>query len=243
MGRMRKTYASLICDYNSYIKIVRKLVNELDYGKSNLSKLSIITKLIHNGVFSFENTFGIKNDILDILDCKDGLNVLWGSACCRHVSGFVSDVVPDSRVLTCVTEVKNPFKKEANHVVNLTQYNDIFYAFDATRGGVVFKFDDNFRMIPVDDRIKTFYNYKPYAEIVLYKRTLEEIRNFLQQCKENKGILLSKEEEKSIELFTIDCLDAKASKDMINDFRSDTALQMEGIKEQIKEIRIKQKSV
>lgn len=234
----RQTYATLINDYNSYIKKISKLINELDYGKDNLSKLCIITKLIHNGIFSYEQVFTRENDTSTILNSRLGLNIIDGSGCCRHISEFIWDVIPESRVITCVTECKNPLKNEANHMINLGEYNGEFYGFDAYNGGRILKFEDEFKIVPVDDTIKTYFNYKPYAEIIYYKRSLEEIREFLNYCKENKGVL-SRKDELFIYFLTDKCLEIKTSKDMISDFRSDTRLELDNIEEQIKEIKIK----
>ena len=234
----KKAYVSLISDYNSYIKIVSKLINELDYGKDNLSKLSIITKLLHDGTFSYGQVFTRESNASTILNSYLGLNIIDGSGCCRHISEFIWDVIPESRVLTCVTECKNPLKEEADHMINLAEYNGVFYGFDAFNGGKLLKFEDEFKMIPVNDEIKTFFYYKPYAEVMFYKRSLESIREFLKHCKENKG-LLSKDEELFTYFLTEKSLETNTSKEMINDFKSDTRLQLDNIEEQIKEIKIK----
>ena len=234
----KQNYITLISDYDSYIKIVSKLINELDYNKDDLSKLSIITKLIYDGIFSYGQVFTRGSDASTILNCKLGLNIIDGLGLCRHISEFIWDVIPSSGILTCVTKCRNPLRKEANHMINLVKYNGAFYGFDAYNGGKILKFEDKFKMVPVDYTIKTHFNYKPYAEVMFYKRSLEEIREFLIQCRENKG-LISRNDEFFIELLTNSCLEEKASKEMINDFKRDTRLQLDNIEEQIKEIKIK----
>lgn len=235
----KETYSSLIKDYNSYINVISKLVNELNYDKDNLTKLSIITKLIYKGLFSYEQVFTRGEDASSVLNCKLGLNIIEGIGSCRHVSEFIQDVIPTSRVLTCLTECKNPFKAEANHMINLAEYNKVFYGFDAYNGGRVLKFEDNFKMVPVDENIETYFNYKPYAEIIYYKRSLEEIRDFLKQCADCQNTVISGLDEIDVELKVIEMLDTNTSKSIISDFRSDTRLQLDSIKEQIKEIKIK----
>jgi len=94
-------------------------------------------------------------------------------------------------------------------------------------------------MIPLDESIDIYFNYKPYAEIIYYKRSLEEIRDFLKQCKENNGQPISVKEERAIELLANLFLDMNTSKNIISDFKSDTRGQLDAINEQIKEIKIK----
>jgi len=235
----KQNYRTLISDYDSYIKIISKLVNELNCCKDNLSKLNIITKLMYNGIFSYENTFFKELDASSILQCKLGLNIVDGYGCCRHTAEFIQDVIPESKTLTCVTKCKKPFRKEANHMVNLAEYNGLVYAYDAYNGGALLKFDEDFRMIPLDETIKTYFSYKPYAEIIYYKRSLKEIRDFLELCKESRNSIITKDDENFLHALTCLSLDTKESKDMINDFKSDTRVQKDNIKEQIKEIKIK----
>jgi len=127
----KEKYVQLINDYNLYINVVSKLIDELSWNKDNLTKLNIITKLIHSGLFSYGQIFTSGNSASSVLNSKLGLNVIEGNGFCRHLSNFISDVIPTSKVLTCVTKCVNPFKEEANHMINLLEYDGVFYGFDA----------------------------------------------------------------------------------------------------------------
>lgn len=230
----KENYSSLLKEYNSFIKTVTKLIDELSFDKDTLIKLNIITKLIYNGLFSYEQVFTRNVGTSNILECSLGLNVINGVGSCRHVAEFISDVIPNSKVLTCLTECKKPFTKEADHMINLGEYDKVYYGFDAFNGGRVLEFHDDFKIIPVDESIDTYFNYKPYAEIIFYKRSFEEIKIFLRRIKENERSLISVKDEMFIEQLTTLSLETKTSKSIINDFRSDTRENLDRINEQIK---------
>ena len=172
---------------------------------------------------------------VDIIRSKPGINILEGMGCCRHFAGFINDVMPLSTGLTCVGEVCNPYNNEANHVINKINYDGNIYGFDAFNEGIVFDFISDFEMMSIDEDIKENLYYKPYAEIVFYKRSFEEVKCFLEQVKKNGNKKITAKEAKEISLSA--ALNVYCSSDLIMDFRSDTKKQLDSINEQIKEIR------
>jgi len=229
-------YSSLIKDYESYIKIASKLVDEITPNKDDLSRISTIMHLIRKGIFSYSGSFKDTIPSTDVIKSRMGINVLEGSGCCRHFAGFISDIMPESSLLTCVGEVKNPFLSEANHVINKIIYNGKIYGFDAFNDGIIFDFLDEFEMMSIDRVYSETLYYKPYAEILFYKRTFEEIKTLLEQIKKSDKKSISALEVSEIVLDV--SLNIMKNKEMINDFKSDTKLQMENIEGQIKEIRM-----
>lgn len=230
-------YSSLIKDYEAYIKVVSKLVNEITPNIDELSKISTIMYLIRDGVVSHTGGFIDKSPCIDIIRTKPSINVLEGSGCCRHFAGVINDIIPTSTVLSCVCETDNPFNSEANHVINKINYNGNIYGFDAFNG-CLFDFRSEFEMIEVIDKEQMHLYYKPYAEIMFYKRSFESVKEFLEQIKKNGTNKISSSEVN--EIFLESALNIACYKELIKDFESDTRNQMKGIKEQIKEIRIKQ---
>ena len=231
-------YASLIKEYDSYINIARKLVDEIVPNKDDLTKMNIIMYLIRNGVFSHTNTFEDKVPSVDILKSKLGLNILDGYGCCRHFSSFINDIMPQAISLACVGEVDNPFISEANHVINKVEYKGEIYGFDAFNNAL-FEYTSEFEMKQIHEEEDMILYYKPYAEVMFYKRTFEEIKQFLMQIKESGSKSINAQKLRLIESYTK--VKVYISKDLIQDFKSDTRVQLEGINEQIKEISLKKK--
>ena len=227
-------YSSLINDYKDYIKIVSKLVDEIVPNKDDLTKINIIMHLIRNGVFSYPNNFEDKTPCVDILKSKLGLNILDGYGCCRHFSSFINDIMPQSISLTCVGEVDNNFESEANHVINKVEYEGEIYAFDAFNNAL-FEYINEFEMKQIHEEEDMILYYKPYAEIMFYKRTFEEIKEFLKQIKESGNKSITAQKLRIIESYTR--VKICMSKDLIQDFKSDTKEQMKIIKEQIEDIK------
>lgn len=232
----KANYASLITDYNLYIELVRKLIGEFSPKDDNLSKIYTIMYLLMDGIFSYSDKFQFTSGHIDILHSKPGVNILHGKGSCRHVSGFISDVMPQSKVLTCVGEVNTPYESEGNHVINLIEYNGKKYGFDATNKGILYNFISEFEMKPVNADVNDCLNYKPYGEIMFFKRSFEEIREFLEQIKENGNSTISYEQLSDIALSSQ--LSIASNMDIIEDFLSDSRSQVRNIKEKIKEIKI-----
>lgn len=227
-------YSSLIKDYESYIKIASKLVDEITPNNDELSRISTIMYLIRDGIFSYTNSFKDKTPCIDIVKTKTGINILEGMGCCRHFASFINDIMPESISLTCVSEEENPFKTEANHVINKITYNGKIYGFDAFNG-VLFDFINEFEMMSIDRVYNETLYYKPYAEILFYKRSFEEIKTFLEEIKKSGKNSISAWDISEIALDV--SLNIMLNKKMISDFKNDTRLQMAEIEKQIKEIR------
>ena len=144
--------------------------------------------------------------------------------------------MPQSKVLTCVGETNTPYESEANHVINLIDYNGEKYGFDAINGGILFNFISEFQMVPIYKNFNVHLNYKPYGEIMFYRRSFEEIREFLEQIKENGNSTISHEQLSDIALSSQ--LSIASNMDIIEDFLRDSRSKVRGIKEKIKEMKI-----
>lgn len=230
-------YTSLITNYNLYIELVRKLISEVSPRDDNLSKIHTIMNLITDGIFSYSDKFEFASGRIDILHSKTGINILYGKGSCRHVSGFISDVMSESKTLICVGHVDNPYESEGNHAINLIEYDGKKYGFDGTNGGILYNFISEFEMVPIDKETKPHLNYKPYGEIIFYRRSFEEIREFLEQIKKNGNSTISHEQLSDIALSSQ--LSIAYNMDIIEDFLSDSRSQVRSIKEKIKEMKIR----
>ena len=229
-------YSQLINSYNLYIELVKKLIDEITPSKNDLSKIHTIMNLLMEGIFSYSDKFEIASGHIDILHSNDGINILYGKGSCRHVSSFISDVMPQSRILTCVGEVNMPYESEANHTINLIDYDGKKYGFDAINGGILYNFINEFEMVPIDKETKPHLYYKPYCEIMFFRRSFVEIKELLEQIKKNGSCTISFQELSDIALSSQ--LSIASNMDIIEDFLSDSRSQVRGIKEKIKEIKI-----
>ena len=77
-------------EYNQYINIVSKLVEELSLKDNSISMALIISALIESSTFSYCSF--TKDSCEDILISKLGLNILKSTGCCRDVSAFINDI-------------------------------------------------------------------------------------------------------------------------------------------------------
>ena len=229
-------YSQLINSYNLYIELVKKLIDEITPSKDDLSKIHTIMNLLMEGIFSYSDKFEISSGRIDILHSKDGINILYGKGSCRHVSSFISDVMPQSRILTCVGEVNMPYESEANHTINLIDYDGKKYGFDAINGGILYNFTNEFEMVPIDKETTPHLYYKPYCEIMFFRRSFVEIKELLEQIKKNGNSAISHEQLSDIALSSY--LSIASNMDIIEDFLSDSRSQVRGIKEKIKEMKI-----
>lgn len=237
-----KNYSSLIDDYNSYIKLASKLVEELSLKDNSISIALTISVLIESGTFSYGNF--LKGSYDDILDTKLGLNVLNGMACCRNVSCFIDDIFSEldreCDVLTVVKLEENNQKKaltsKANHMINLIYYDNVPYGFDMLHNiGSLYYFKNAFEILPVDLKEETYMYYKPYIELVYGNRSFEYIKEKLKFLKENGRLSITQEEFKEIITETDEKLCSNIS--LVKDFLFDTNERMETIHGKVKNMK------
>ena len=232
----KETYSSLISDYNSYIKLCKKLVDDIVLTEDELIKINTIRFLIMKGIFSHTNKFKRKRGIENIVYTKSGINVIDGVGACRHISEFITDIMPKTSVLTCLYQQKEQFDEEANLAINLIYYNGIPYGFDGNNNGTLYKFTGSLSLSTLNYSQDMYY--KPYVEIILYDKIFEEIEEFLKSNKiENIKDVKTITHLKELLLKYKAYMNISRSSELISDFKSDTRIQVEDIKEQIKEIK------
>lgn len=238
-------YSSLIDEYNLYIKLASKLVEELSLKDNSISMALIISTLIESGTFSYGSF--TKDSCEDILTLKLGLNILNGTGCCRNVSCFINDIFgvlnKKCDVLTVVVLEENNQKQaltsKANHMINLIYYDSTPYGFDMMSNmGSLYYFKNSFELLPVDLNGETYMYYKPYIEMVYQNRRFEYIKEKLRHLKEIGKLNITQEEFKEIITETDEKLCSNIS--LVKDFLFDTNERMESINEKIKGMKRKQ---
>lgn len=230
-------YSSLIRDYNLYLNSCEKLVNEIVATNDILIKMNVIRFLIMKGVFSHTDKFIRERDVENIIFTKSGINIIDGTGCCKHISEFISDVNSLASVLTTLYQSEEQYDDYANHAVNLIEYKGLPYVFDGNNNGTLYKFESPLILKSLN-HLKCMY-YKPYAEIVIYRKTFDEIEEFLEKNKslDNKYITYLKELLLKYKAY----LSVISSTSLISDFKSDTGIEVRNIKEQIDEIKERRK--
>lgn len=231
-------YASLINLYNTYISKISNLVSELEIKDNQISTIQVITKLLFNGVFSYDEIFKTDSGIKDILVSRNGINVIDGTCCCRNVTDFVKDIMGIDEYPCVISHISDKHlakEKEVNHTMNLVYYKGIPYGFDVCNNGNLYKMISEFEMIPFDDKKRYYTHYKPYYDMIYNGKSLSDIKTTLEYYKQVCGNYISKEEyEEIIELASIRL---KSRKSLIYDFKNDTKDLMFELKSQIEEVK------
>lgn len=238
------TYSSLISDYNSYINVASKLISELSIKGNSISIASLISVLIHCGIFSYDDF--VRDNCDDLLRSKIGINVLNGIGCCRNVSNFVTDIFnamnEPCENLTVVLSDKSDKEKAitsmANHMINLIHYKEVPYGFDALSNlGSLYYFINGFEILPINPDEESYMYYKPYIEMVYENKSLKDIRRKLNHFKDNgrKGI----SQEEFISIVTETDIRLQENMGLVKDFIRDTKEQIESINEKIKKLELR----
>lgn len=234
-------YSSLISDYDSYILLVSKLINEISLDNS-VSKGLIISVLVQAGAFSYDQYKYSNKE--DILNSRLGLNVLKGECCCRNVSSFMTNIFKVNNefcenlaVISLDKKDKRKAVREmANHMINLISYDGVLYGFDSLSGfGSLYYFINSFELLPIESSKNAYMHYKPYIDYVYNNLTFEDIKQKLLAFKENGKTRISEKEFNDLVVETDIKLSSNIS--LVEDFMKDTNREITHIKEKIKAMK------
>ena len=177
-------FSNEISMYNEYLQNVSNFIKTLDFTTS-IEKSSVILHLIEKGYLSYKEEYKYKEGKKECeLKGYEGMNVLYGNVCCRHVASIFYDIARlcdvnvsklycnscESRLLDFGTH------KEADHMANLIEYNGNLYGFDISSGGVLFYFMNNHLLKGILLHSNLYFHNKPYYEFIREGYTLEDIR-------------------------------------------------------------------
>lgn len=162
--------------YETYDNIINKIVlfiNNISNSKDAITYSTIITKLLWNGILSIDGNFRYNDEDLEIKELFNGLNVIYGEGCCRHISSVLKEIfnkmfqenycvlgknkvkfgydifsILRNDLNGLMNNINGPVMYDPNtsdrHVLNMISYNDRYYLFDATNL-VVFKLKKNLK--------------------------------------------------------------------------------------------------
>ena len=127
--------------------------------------------------------------------------------------------------------------EDVNYMVNIVNHDGVYYGFDAYNHGNLYKFINEYEMLPIDEEKSGYMHYKPYCEISNYGKSFEDVRRLLEMYKESSGMnTITKEEYAEIIRTAISNIQTNMS--MIQDFTCVAKEPIDRIKKKIKEIKI-----
>lgn len=187
---------NIIYDYDRYIELIADELMKFKFN-SSLDYSVALGYLIDKGYLSDKlnyKTEVAKNEIL----AKLGISILLGSGCCRNVSDMHKDVFNkldiNSNPFYCYQGV-NFFNKgenkEANHVINLVNYEDNLYGIDLNNSCLLYHFVNPFIMSSISSVHSEKLRYKPYYDYVFDDKTINEIEDKIvlyKDCSKKKKI-------------------------------------------------------
>ena len=173
-------YEEEIKKYKEFLSKVRELLLEIKTNNSIYNAL-LISYLTRSGYFSLTDDFELTTKLPYEIDGFLGMNIIYGSGCCRNLSSFFEDVSNQldmfcKKFYCNVHNGRLNFGRitEANHVINLIEFDDTIYGID-TMGPMLFRFVDSNQMRSISAYNKVYLRYKPYYEIITKNTSLDNI--------------------------------------------------------------------
>lgn len=181
-----------IKDYEKIVKEIADNIKAIALPDNSISYSYLFFLFLYTGLLS-KNELN-KKDNKTYTDKVGylGLDVIKGEACCRHVASLHEDVFKalecKSTIISTTTNqnINSEFPKNANHVINLLEYNKVLYAHDALNGMFYYFVSP---LILKNYSIKTpiefkYQMYKPIIDIKVWGKDEVEIVNNMKQIKE-----------------------------------------------------------
>ena len=202
----RDTYKKYVEDSLEKNKdIISKYDIYLDYIVDELLKYNLHSSidysialgyLINKGYLSEGLKFDSKETDKEILG-KPGISILQGSGCCRNICDMQKDIFEKLNIdiIPFYCFQGNDFfnrglNQKANHIINLVEYNNNLYGIDLYNDSLLYSFKHSYIMKSISSVKDTRLRYKPYCEIIIDGKTLdnikEEIKAFESYSKEKK---------------------------------------------------------
>ena len=218
--------------YEEYIRFVKKVVvlmKELGIT-SSLDYALTLEFLIYRGILSTE-PFSYKRKIDDILEIE-GASIILGGGECRNFVKFYDYVFYNAGLSIAdyhCNDYKNAYLRDimpANHMINIINYNNTRYGFDAYNHRV-YRFLNEFELEDIETNQRLLFKF--YSQLK-YNGDYNYIIRLLDMCSKSamSEDTITKEELISIRNRINELLDN--NKEVLNDFCSDTKNDKENIK-------------
>ena len=190
-------YKNKIILYNKFIELFSILLEKVGIEDNPISYLFLIKFFLGEGIFSIDgNKFKVTCGASEEFPGYMGLPIIYGYGSCRNISAFASDILTrigiDNHLLYGYVKIDNPIfeNNDANHVVNVINYNGIYYGIDVSNGEI-FKFLDEIRLKNMFKDKDVFFNNVPYTNLILTDVPVLDYSKRLKEYKESslKGLI------------------------------------------------------
>lgn len=167
-------YSDAIMLYDEYIDKVSTLINNLKEDKSDLECAIMMSLLLRNGYFSYQNKFNLSGNLPNEIKSYPGISIILGEGCCRNLAYFYKDIKEISSNYPLIFNgllASNKLLKVlplGNHMINFVYHNDVLYGYDLTNHCYVIKSEKELRDL---QNPKMFMIYKPLTDKLISSLT------------------------------------------------------------------------
>lgn len=219
-------YISVLEEYKKFIALVSKIVSELSIRGNSISATIVISKLIQSGCFSNKSHFSCGE--VDSIKGFNGINVVTGSGCCRHITAFHKDVFDElgffDNIIPVVHEenatLQDAYGLMSNHVVNLLEYNGILCPYDTLNDAIYVFLNGLVMEKQFTNKPVTLY-YKPYMDMVINGLSKEDVIKRIQlfNCSSRSSNITRKE---LLSIIATTSVKYFKNRELLQDFKSDS---------------------
>ncbi len=184
-----RLYKDIFKEYYKFEQKIVELLKSLNLS-STLEYSIALSYLIRKGYLSKDLNFEKKSPIPEI-ETNCAINIVNGKGVCRNFSdmhfGVMSRMNEYSKRFYCTNSFSmiKARKNEANHVLNLIEYENVLYGIDLCNKARLFKFSNEFILKEISFDTNKKYRYKPYFEMVSEYSAFEQIDKNLKIFKED----------------------------------------------------------
>lgn len=153
---------------------------ECSFALNYLIALGLVST---GSVVKTDDNFLLKNNEFI---CNHGITIVRGFGCCRNFSDFFNDVLKRRMAIhnfycysNNIFNQKFTLRKDANHIINLIEFNGSSIGFDAIRNHI-YRFINDRQARIVNDLFEDFLTYKPYLEIIRDNCSIADIRKKME---------------------------------------------------------------
>ena len=167
-------YYDIYLEYIADLLIKLRLNSSIDYSVA-------LGYLIKKGYLSDGLKFSLEESDKEI-NGKLGISIVQGSGCCRNICDIQSDIfnILNINIIPFYCYQGNDFfmglNKKANHIINLVEYKNNMYGIDLYNDRLLYSFKNSYIMKSISSEHDSKIRYKPYYEIIIDGRTIDDIR-------------------------------------------------------------------
>ena len=220
----KRDYGNILSEYDKLIQRTIELLKTL--GFKNPFEYSIsIWYLIFEGYLSRGNKFTF-GDPVCTMESKPGVNIVTNIGKCHNLSGLHTDVFEglemyDKRLI-CGTNksIKKAQKGQANHVINIVDYNGTLCGIDLSNNCLISRFESPLILKGIDDSV--MLAHKPYFSYILGDMDYEGIMSFLECLELQVGKPLMTVDEYWNDIMEPTIVKCILNEDLFKDFSNET---------------------